>query len=63
MTDIVLSQNEADNLLSMIKHCVDKNEYDFPTLGGSLMIPLISDDKKENFHLDIWRNKIEQEVL
>ena len=42
VTDIGLTQADADALLAMEKHRVDDTAYDFPSLGGSLRIPLQS---------------------
>lgn len=42
----------------MEKHRVDENAYDYPGLGGSLRIPLLSADKHESFFLDISRGQV-----
>ncbi len=57
MSEINLSQLEADALINMPKFRVSAEEYDYP-VGGNLTIPLISEDRRENFALDIWRSKI-----
>lgn len=54
-----LSQNEADYLLKVAKIYIEGKKLEFPSLGGRLEIPLISNDTKECFKLDINRNKIE----
>lgn len=59
MAEINLSQSEADLLLEMEKSKVDDTRWDYPGLGGSITIPLISIDKRENFLLDISRGKID----
>lgn len=56
---IQLSQIEADALLALEKHCDSNEAVKFPSLGGSLRIPLASDDKREEFMLDITRSHIE----
>src|SRR5262245_43775464 len=58
MTDIHLTQADADALLAMEKHRVDDSAYDYPGLGGALRIPLHSPDKREAFTLDIARSQI-----
>ena len=58
MPEIALSQGEADALLAMEKHRVDETTHQFPTLGGSIEIPLISVNKRENFLLDLTRGRI-----
>ena len=58
MTEIILSQSEADALLQMEKYRVDETRYDYPGLGGALRIPLLSSDRRENFSLDVTRSQI-----
>ena len=43
----------------MKKIKVDDDVYEYPDLGGSLRIPLTSEDKREEFMVDITRGKIE----
>jgi hypothetical protein len=59
MADIDLTQSEADALLAMEKHKVDDQEWEFPGIGASVRVPLISDDRKENFFLDLRRGRID----
>lgn len=60
MTDINLTQAEADVLIAMEKHRVNKDQHNFPSFGGgSLVIPLQSTDKREVFLLDINRSRID----
>jgi hypothetical protein len=59
MAEINLTQSEADALIAMEKIKMDDSRWDYPGLGGSLCIPLISRDKRENFMLDISRGKID----
>lgn len=59
MTEIELSQTEADTLLRMEKVSQDNNvAWSFPDLGGTLEIPLISGNQREAFSLDISRRRI-----
>jgi len=59
MADITLTQAEADALIAIEKHRVNEESYDYPGLGGSICIPLISPDKRENFLLDVSRGRID----
>ncbi|HPJ69056.1 MAG TPA: hypothetical protein PLQ82_13780 [Desulfobacteraceae bacterium] len=59
MAEINLTQSEADSLISMEKYRVDDTLWNYPGLGGSIIIPLLSKDKRENFLLDISRGKID----
>lgn len=54
-----LTQNEADKLLAMEKHCQDKNSYIFSDINYSLRLQLKSADGHEEFWLDIFNSKIE----
>lgn len=55
MVDINISQEEGDALIEMEKMRADEMEWDFPSSGGSLQIPLVSLDKRENFILDVTK--------
>jgi hypothetical protein len=55
MAEINLAQAEADLLIKMEKYRVDDTLWNYPSLGGSITIPLVSEDKRENFLLDISR--------
>ena len=59
MAEINLTQAEADALIAMEKHRIDDTRWDYPGLGGSISIPLISANKRENFMLDISRGRID----
>ncbi len=59
MSDPELSQSEADGLLRLEKYRVNDTEHELPDLGGRLSIPLESEDKREQFFLDISRGRIE----
>jgi len=59
MADISLPQAEADALIALEKHRVNDDRHDFPVPGGSLMVPLQSPDKREQFLLDVGRGRID----
>jgi hypothetical protein len=59
MTDVNLSQSEADALIAMDKYRINEEQWDYPSLGGSISVPLRSEDKREEFFLDISRGKID----
>ncbi len=58
MADIHLTQSEADALIRMEKHRVGEERYPYP-ISGSLVIPLQSIDKREQFLLDIRRGRVD----
>lgn len=58
MAEINLTQEEADSLISMPKVCADREVRDFPPLNQSLSIPLLSEDGRESFTLDITLGRI-----
>jgi len=59
MAEANLSQTEADALITMQKHRTDDRAYDFPDLGGVIIVPLISADRRESFLLDVSRGHID----
>ncbi len=59
MAEINLTQAEADALIAMEKHRIDDTRWDYSGLGGSISIPLVSANKRENFMLDISRGRID----
>lgn len=59
MADWDLTQAEADALLALEKHRADEEQHDFPVGGESLMLPLQSPDKREQFLLDISHGRID----
>jgi hypothetical protein len=59
MTDINLTQGEADFLFAMEKLATNDDIWDFPTMGMKVEIPLVSPNKKEKFLLDIGRGTID----
>lgn len=58
MTEIVLTQAEADALIAMDKVRTDSTQWTYPRAGEQLSVPLTSADKRENFALDITRSSI-----
>jgi hypothetical protein len=59
MAEIDLTQAEADALIAMEKHRVDRKEWDYPDAGGGISIPLVSSNRREQFLLDLWRGRID----
>jgi len=59
MTDLTLTQAEADALIAMEKHRANEDQHNFPMAGDSLVLPLQSSDKREQFSLDINRGRID----
>lgn len=53
-----ITQAEAEALMAMEKSRINDDQWNYPTLGGSLRIPLISVDGQESFSLDVWRARI-----
>lgn len=59
MADINLSQVEAEALIAMEKHRANEERSDFPMGGQSVMLPLQSPDRREQFLLDLSRGRID----
>lgn len=59
MAEINLTQAEADALIVLEKHRVDDRPWDYPGLGGSISVPLVSADRREEFILDVSRGRID----
>ena len=59
MADMNLTQEEANALIALEKHRADNSHYDFPVGGQSIVMPLHSPDKREQFLLDISRGRID----
>ncbi|MDI6776966.1 MAG: hypothetical protein QMD03_06970 [Syntrophales bacterium] len=59
MAEIILTQVEADILITMQKIRINNDTWNYPTLGGSIAIPLLSINRRENFLLDIWRGRVD----
>lgn len=57
MSDLLLTQSEADLLIAMEKRRLTDDAYSY--LGGGLSIPLQSVDRREQFILDIRRGRID----
>ncbi len=58
MPESDLSQIEADLLISLPKHRVDSQAWSYPSPGNSVSIPLVSEDGREEFRLDLWHARI-----
>ena len=58
MPDADLTQTEADHLIGLAKFRVDARPHPYPSGGGSVSIPLVSEDRREAFSLDLWRARI-----
>lgn len=59
MISLELTQEEADRLFALEKHAVSDIAQPFPVLqGGKFEAKLLSDDKKEDFLLDVYRGRI-----
>jgi hypothetical protein len=58
MADGSLRQAEADSLFALAKSRLDERRLDYPSLGGSVRIPLISLDGREAFFLDLNGGRI-----
>ena len=54
-----LTQTEANILIKMEKVRIDDKFIDYPDAGNSVVIPLVSRDRREKFTLDISRGKID----
>lgn len=59
MAELNLTQAEADALIAMEKHRINEDRSDFPMGGQSLVLPLQSPDKREQFLLDLSRGRID----
>jgi hypothetical protein len=59
MSDASVTQIEADALLALEKHRVDETLHRFPFLNSHVTIPLVSQDRREEFQLDIRRGRID----
>lgn len=58
MTELMISQSEADALSAVEKIRADDEKYMYPGLGGRVIIPLVSINRREDFLLDIERSRI-----
>src|SRR6476620_3735915 len=57
LTDLL--QAEANALIALAKVKINDEPYDYPGTGGSLVVPLTSQDKREEFLLNIYRGRID----
>lgn len=58
MADLHLTQLEADELIRLPKTRTSEEEYVYPGGGGALVVPLQSEDQREDFLLDVSRGRI-----
>lgn len=58
MASIHLTQVVADELIAMKKFRTDDKEYADPQLGDKISVPLVGDNKRESFLLDVIRGRI-----
>jgi len=58
MPSVILTQDEADNLIAMEKHRVDGKLRPFPGRGESISLDIKSFDEQEKFKLDLNRGRI-----
>lgn len=63
MADAFLTQDQADALLAMPKISATADSYDFPTPGVKHSIPLVSENEREQFMLDLYRGRIEMQKV
>ena len=56
---IHLTQTEANQLLKMKKHCTETESYEFPFGGKKVKIPLVSEDRRHEFELDVHSRRID----
>lgn len=59
MAELNLTQAEADALIAMEKHRVNDERSAFPMGGQSIVLPLQSPDRREQFLLDLSRGRID----
>ena|SRR5579872_4183508 len=59
MPELMLTQAEADGLITMQKRRTDDREWQYPGTGGSVTVPLESIDGREDFLLDVRRARID----
>ncbi len=58
VSEINLSQNEADRLIAMPKLRVEGQAHQYPAPGACVTIPLTCVDRQEEFLLDVNRGRI-----
>lgn len=58
MPNYDLTQDEANALMAMEKIKLDAKLWIFPAAGEGIHVPLVSNDNKESFILDVQRGRI-----
>lgn len=58
MAELDLTQEEADALIAMPKEGIGDEEWEYPSPGSGISIPLVSLDRREHFMLDLYRARI-----
>ncbi len=58
MAQLDLTQTDADMLIALPKVRTDETERDFPLMQQSAIIPLLSEDGRESFVLDIHAGRV-----
>jgi hypothetical protein len=58
MTEINITQADADALIGIPKVPLNYDQWQYPQFGGVISIPLTSHDKRENFILDISQGEL-----
>ena len=56
MAAIDLTQAEAEELMSMEKHCLSDEAVPYPAPGRNITVELWSTNNREEFLLDVWRS-------
>ncbi|MGV8088368.1 MAG: DUF6978 family protein [Methanomicrobiales archaeon] len=59
MIEINLDQETADAFIALPKIRANNEVSHYPGLGGYLSLPLLSEDGRESFHLDVRRGGID----
>ena len=59
MTEVNLTQAEANALIAMEKHSTDNTRYSYPNRGDFFTALLASPDRREQFLLDLRRGRID----
>lgn len=59
MAEIILTQAEADALIALEKRRADNRVWPYPATGGSVGVPVVSTNGREDFFLDLRRARID----
>ena len=59
MAELEITQAEAEALLNMKKRKVDDTRWEYPDIGGRIVIPLMGVIQRESFLLDVRKARIE----